>query len=433
MNTFEGHGLELPVSIHHLHVVLTAAEDTYEAHSKVVAIYVNMLAFALSFPERHDSALRIWTNELEGLASTPSGNFSDVWQELMERRDELIDYVKNSQIGRGHYEIFMGVPVESHAHLLLRMLQSGYDGQYADFVARLMGEQPLYPDLPSDIERFARRRSHPEDFPTLGDMMLIPAPATGHSRTAFTVLNFLVHHIAFVCDLFQKTDYAPSSEAVEALEEYRMNQLSRMFADPGSHIPLDARIHCASINHRTIQHFVVLRAKELLHDTEKELLNWCMYKWLVRCVESVILDIPRTTILFHDVGLDEVVGADVVEQRNYVPYLTASLTIPEGIIQAWQEYEPAGLEDVKFKPTGPRLLAKDVAKPVQPGAEATCSVDLEFFTIRDAITVAWKVECGHMFHARCLERMINGIQKNSNCCSLCRAEICEARERRRIE
>jgi hypothetical protein len=28
--------------------------------------------------------------------------------------------------------------------------------------------------------------------------------------------------------------------------------------------------------------------------------------------------------------------------------------------------------------------------------------------------------------------MINGIEKNSNCCPLCRAEICVARERRRI-
>ena len=432
MNTFAGHDLEPPFPIHYLHIVLTAA-DTYEARSKVVAIYVNILAFALSFPERRDSALRIWTNELKGLALTPSGNFDDVWQELMERRDELYDYVKNSQIDRGHYEILMGVPVESHAHLLLRMLQSGYDGQYADFVTRLMGEQPLYPDLPSDIDSFARRRSHPEDFPTLGDMMLIPAPATGHSRTAVTVLNFLVHHIAFVCDLFKKTNYAPSPEEAGALADYRMNSLSRMFADPGSHMPLDARKHCASINHRTIQDFVVLRAKELLQHTEKELLNWYMYKWLVRCVESVILDIPRTTILFHNVGLEEVVGADVVEQRNYVPYLTASLTIPESIIQTWQEYEPAGFEDVKFKATGPRLLAKNVAKPVQPGAEATCSVDLELFTIRDSSTVAWKVECGHVFHAGCLERMINDIQKNSNCCPLCRAEICVARERRRVE
>jgi len=433
MSTFAGPDPDLPVPINYPHTVLTAAEDTHEARRKVVAIYVNMLSFALSFPERRDSALRIWTNELKGLVSTPSGNFDDMWQELMERRDELFDYIKNSQIGRGHYEIFMGVYIESHDHLLLRMLQSGYDGQYADFVARLMGEQPLYPDLPSDIDSFARQRSHPEEFPTLGDMTLIPAPATGHSRTSCTVLNFLVHHIAYVCDLFQKTDYAPSSEAAEALAEYRMGSLSRMFADPGSHMPLDARIHCASINHRTIQDFVVLRARELLQNTERELLNWCMYKWLVRCVESVILDIPRTTTLFHNVGLEEVVGVDVVEQRNYVPYLTASLTIPEGIIQTWQEYEPAGLEDVKFKATGPRLFAKSVAKPVQPGAEATRSVDLELFTIRGASTVAWKVECGHMFHARCLERMINGIQKNSNRCPLCRAEICVARERRRIE
>lgn len=150
-------------------------------------------------------------------------------------------------------------------------------------------------------------------------------------------------------------------------------------------------------------------------------------------MERVILDLPRNTILFDNPGLGEVVGADIVELKNYVPYLTASLAIPEGIIQEWQEYDPDRLESVEFEAAGPCILAGSVSRPVQLGTEATCSVCLELFDVRDVSTVTWTVGCGHTFHAQCLESTINGIQTNSNCCPLCRAEICVARKRRRIE
>ena len=314
------------------------------------------------------------------------------------------------------------------------MLQSGYDRQYADFVTQLIEEQPRYFDRPSDIDTFIQQRSHPEDFPYLGDLLLIPAPATGHGKTAESVLNLLVHHIAYICDLFQRTDYAPSPDLVEAFAEYRIDQLSRMFGDPGNYMPLDARIHCADINHRTIHDFVVLRAKELLQSTEKELLNWYMYKWLVQCVGSVFKDVPRTTVLFDDLSL----GVGSVEQRNYISFQTANLRVPDRIIQAWQEeepaeFEPASFEDVKWAAIGPRILASSVARQVQLGTEATCRVCLDPFDVRDADTVAWKVGCSHAFHEQCLEDLVNGIEKNSNRCPLCRAEICDARERCRIE
>ncbi|KAI4644896.1 hypothetical protein J4E93_005694 [Alternaria ventricosa] len=424
---------ELPTPLTYLHTVLIAAEDTHEARSNVVATYDTMLLYALSYPRKRELALNSWTTNLGALASTPSGDFGQAWHELMERREELIDYMDKSQMERGQNEVFMGVRVDDHTQLWLRMLQSGYNRQFADFVTQLMDEQPRFVDRPSDIDTFIQQRSHVEDFPHLNDLLLIPAPATGHGKTAEIVFNLLVHHIAYICDLFQKTSYAPSPELVEAIAGYRIDQLSRMFADPGNHTPLDARVHSAGINHRTIHDFVVLRAKEILQSTEKELLNWHMYKWLLGCVESVIQDVPRTRILFDDIGLGEVVGADIVEQSNFVPYLTVSLTIPEGMIQEWQEYEPASFEDVEWEATGPLILASNVATPVQLGTEAICPVDLEPFDVRNADTMAWGVGCGHAFHAQCLEDLINGIENNSNCCPLCRAEICDARERRRIE
>ncbi|KAI4933493.1 uncharacterized protein J4E92_003160 [Alternaria infectoria] len=425
---------ELPTPLTYLHTLLTAAEDTHEARSKVVAAYDTMLLYALAYPRKRALALNLWTANLGTLASTPSGDFGQAWQELMERREELIDYMDREQMGREQNAVFMDVRVDDYTQLWLRMLQLGYDGQYAAFLTQLIEEQPRYFDRPSDIDNFVQQRSHPEDFPYLGDLLLIPAPATGHGKTAESVLNLLVHHIAYICDLFQRTDYAPSPDLVEAFAEYRIDQLSRMFGDPGNYMPLDARIHCANVNHRTIHDFVILRAKEILQSAEKELLNWHMYKWLVQCVESVFKDVPRTTILFDDLSL----GVGSVEQRNYIPFQTANLRVPDRIIQAWQEeepaeFEPASFEDVKWEAAGPRIQVRSVASPVQLGPEAICPVDLEPFDVRSAATVAWEVECGHAFHAQCLEDLVNGIEKNSNRCPLCRAEICDARERRRIE
>jgi hypothetical protein len=430
MNSVSGSEPSLPVPLKYLHALLTAAEDAHEARSNVVAIYDGILLYALRFPDKRDTALMIWTKGLGGLASTPSGQFDNVWQELIDRRVDLIDYIYEWQSDESGEELFMGLRVEEHTRLLLSMLLSGYDGQFADFVTKLVEEQPKYFDRPSDIDTLLQQRTQPDSFPTLPNM-LMPGSATG-DKMPRTVLIFLAHHIAYICDLFNKTDYSPSAEVVKSLAGYRISQLSRMFADPTSHVPVQIREHCASINHRTIQDIVVLRAKELLQSTDKEYLNWHMYQWLLSCVKKSLLDDPRTTKLFNNIGLGEVARADAVEQAYYVPRENVRLTVPLHMIEQWQNYDPAALEDLRFKAVGPRILAKSVAKPVQPGIEATCSVCLELFAVRKASTVAWKVACGHVFHAQCLESMINGIEKNSNCCPLCRTEICAARERRRI-
>jgi hypothetical protein len=267
MNTIPGPDPNLPVPVKCLHAVLTAAEDTHEARRNVVAIYDGILLYALRFPDKRDTALMIWTKGLGGLASTPSGKFDNVWQELMERRLDLIDYIYESQMDESGEELFMGLRVEEHTHLLLSMLLSGYEGQFADIVTKLVEEQPQYFDRPSDIDTLLQQRTQTDSFPTLTNM-LMPGSATG-DKMPRTVLIFLAHHIAYICDLFNKTDYSPSAEVVNSLAGYRISQLSRMFADPTSHIPVQIREHCASINHRTMQDIVVLRAKELASEYEQ--------------------------------------------------------------------------------------------------------------------------------------------------------------------
>ncbi len=393
---------QLPSPPESFHTLLTASKDTHEARANVLYVYDAVLLCVLESADDYNKALSTWTTVLQGCVSTPPGFFDDVWQELMERRDELIEYIYTSQRYRGEEALFSGLRVEDHTHFLLEMLQSGYNGQCTDFVTKLVEEQPQYFDRPSDVDGLIRQRTDTDSFPALTDM-LSPVPATEDSKAALTVIGLLVHHISYMCDLFQKTDFTPSAQVVEAFAGYRINQLSRMFADTASHIPLRTRIHCASINHRSIQDFVVLRAKELLQSTDAEFLNWHMYTWLLRCVERTFLGVAGTAKLLGSFGLDEVVRVDVSERSYYAPSTNTGLTVPERIIQEWQDYDPAELSDVEFEAAGPRILVKNVAKPVQPSTGTTCTVCLESFADRNPSTVAWRVGCGHTFHAQCLK------------------------------
>jgi hypothetical protein len=170
----------------------------------------------------------------------------------------------------------------------------------------------------------------------------------------------------------------------------------------------------------------------MLQSTDREFLNWEMYKWLFRCVERVCEDMSTAEKLFHGLDLAIVADPGTLAQSDYIPASNTLLVVPGHLVQVWQDYDPTDLRDVEFEAAGPRILVKNVARPVQPETEATCTVCMEFFAVRRSSTVAWKVRCGHVFHAHCLRSMINGIERNSNCCPLCRAEICMARKRRRI-
>lgn len=93
-------------------------------------------------------------------------------------------------------------------------------GNYLSLFAKLVEEQRRYSDRPNNIDSFIQQRLHGDNFPTLANVLLISAPATGHSITTSFVLNLLVHQIIYICDLLQKTDYARSVEVVEVFADY---------------------------------------------------------------------------------------------------------------------------------------------------------------------------------------------------------------------
>jgi hypothetical protein len=135
----------------------------------------------------------------------------------------------------------------------------------------------------------------------------------------FTVITLIIHHIAYTCNLFARTGYDPSNEAVEALTEYHIHQLSHMFADPVNRISLSTRQHCAAMNHRGLVDFILLRAKKILAGNKRgELLNFNMHRWLYWFVEE-FLNANAMAKFFRSHNLHAVIDINVESRANYTP------------------------------------------------------------------------------------------------------------------
>lgn len=119
---------------------------------------------------------------------------------------------------------------------------------------------------------------------------------------------------------------------------------------------------------------------------------------------------------------------------NYVPGHLSNCRIPPSLIDRWQHYDPAALEDVRFEAVGPRIKANRIAGPAHALTDPACCICLENYFTKMGLgeTGRWKVACGHVFHAHCIERWVNGIEPSSPLCPLCRTPIYWPRERRPI-
>ena len=424
-----------PPALKYLHTLLLAAEDTHEARTHVFRDYEDIFhVAAYEEPWSWNTAKRlaedkIWKARLRELVTTPSTFFNHIWEEILLSLGFFYDYEEG---GRSE-ESFLGLRAQPQTLYLLRMLHNGYGGQFTDFVVRLVEEQPRYFDRPSNLDEILAEQTHPDHFPALEELS-VELDQTGRTDTPVFV-RLLIHQVAYTCSLFTQTDYNPSGQVLEDCSQYRVGQLSRMFADVTSPISLQARHFCASMNHRGINDFIVLQGKEILRTNEGPYLSWLLYRWFLRCVKRTFGDEHNEFLVanfYPEYGLQQVADPGTVAIEDYAPEGLAGIRVPEHVVRHWQNFNAADLEDVQFKAVGPRILVKNVAKPVQPLRDSLCAVCLEGFDIRKTAMVAWKVVCGHIFHAHCLKEMVNGVEPNSNLCPLCRVNICRSRERTSI-
>jgi hypothetical protein len=182
--------------------------------------------------------------------------WENVRDELQDASNELLEDEANGMPLDVEVE-FMGLRLEYRSVYVLQVL---CNGQYTAFVQQFTDEQPRYHDRPSDADDALRRD---DDFPAPTDILLLPL-RHGDEKTIEMVVALTLHHIAYACNLFAKTEYAPTDEAVEALMEWGVYQISSMLSEPMGRMPLRARKHCAGMNIRGVQESVVSKGRQVL-------------------------------------------------------------------------------------------------------------------------------------------------------------------------
>jgi hypothetical protein len=351
--------------------------------------------------------------------------WENVRDELQDASNELLEDEANGMPLDVEVE-FMGLRLEYRSVYVLQVL---CNGQYTAFVQQFTVEQPRYHDRPSDADDALRRD---DDFPAPTDILLLPL-RHGDEKTIEMVVALTLHHIAYACNLFAKTEYAPTDEAVEALMEWGVYQISSMLSEPMGRMPLRARKHCAGMNIRGVQESVVSKGRQVLRGCPDKYPHWEMYTWYAGCLQRELkekLALLSQTLI--SLGPSDVAEPDATPVAHFTPGSSDRLRIPDELVDRWQSYNTNVLEDVRFEAIGPTIDVREIAEiTVSPDPE-TCALCWEDFAEGGTFPDAFEASCGHSFHGTCLSTMVNGIEPSSNRCPLCRKTICVARERTRI-
>lgn len=170
---------------------------------------------------------------------------------------------------------------ETHTIYILQNLNVHRKGRFVAFTQQLTLEQLQYFDRPSDMDKMVIRRGNDEDFPALNDLL---TPVLHEQDIAVGIVAFMIHHVAYASALFQQTNHDLINEIVQALVEWRLQQISSMLLVPFCRMPLRARKYCATMNVRGAQELIIHRARGVLQHLSSEELGWHLYKWLVYCV-----------------------------------------------------------------------------------------------------------------------------------------------------
>ena len=419
---------------------LLETSENHETRTAIVQAY-SWLVETILFNEQLSArdivvAKAIWKTSLELAASKSNTKlcksdaitFQNVWTEVQLLKDCQARLVSQEQTVSKHTAL-QDLRLESHVNFILQDLSDHHDGRFDDFVQQLAAEQPRYFDRPSDCDEMLLHRNSEDDFPALNDLLL---PTTFDEGTAVDIMVLLIHHVAYASTLLQQTNYDPSEEVVRALVDLRVQGVSSMLSEPLCRMPLRARQHCVAMNVWGVQEFVIHRAREILQHSPTEELTWRMYKWFVSSAQQAFRDKPGSlAALLAGYDLVPLLDPNAVPIEHFVPEVTRAMRVPADLITTWQHYDSHALEDVRFEAIGPAVNVRNIAGLTTTPDPTQCALCLDEFA-GTGMPNAYEVNCGHSRHAGCLSTMVNRIEPNSNRCPLCRADICEARERRRV-
>jgi hypothetical protein len=146
-----------------------------------------------------------------------------------------------------------------------------------------------------------------------------------------------------------------------------------------------------------------------------------MHQYIVKAATSVDVD-PRGRI------------RRLIEEQGWYPETQPNGTyVRPHQIRRFMSFRNASeeqdLTDVELEAKGPFINVDDIAEPCVPTDRSICTICQDEITDKGSACVQLLV-CEHEFHCNCLHTWVNGVHDTQVLCPNCRAEICDARERR---
>ena len=322
-----------------------------------------------------------------------------------------------------------------------------YNGALARWLQRVVARQPRRWHVGPENELFVITTEN--IFPCLGQLIAEIGSGRGGAESdqaaedvAFVLQDF-VSTVTHICDFHQQTEYRyneHSAELWEALSKLIVDEYEVRLSDPFSAGSLYVRRELMRIPFERWMNEIYAMARRFTTMYPPNQLGWRMHRWLIQTArgfgwqELVSKAIDILPALAS-------VGADP-EDRPRINYRPDVGTIPNDAVQTvlqWlrEEYDNDNdNESVQFEAVGPELDIADFAKPrLAISGDESCAICLEKFVMYPNPKTpegVMELRCGHIFHRGCMNEVINGIEKSSCRCPLCREKICPERARRPI-
>ncbi|KAF2119378.1 hypothetical protein BDV96DRAFT_683991 [Lophiotrema nucula] len=317
------------------------------------------------------------------------------------------------------------------------------DGELSNLVLK---SQPVYIDHPSNYEEQLLLQSNMQntevyermmpDIPAMKHLLLL---YSSNEKILTTLINSFGELASNLCDIFLANHNQYKDEKILVLEDEALSNHAQDVANPLSDKPLNLRLALANINLRgTIE----LLARDIdlmtlgMDEHERGCLRWHVLRWVLYCAidpfedRAGLLMIGR--VVYGNIQWSKCLHGNPPDvDFNPFPDSRSDAVDSSEESEADSDTDYEYLSDIDFEPSGAEIPVKEFASSIVAEEGATCSICLDGY--QPGYSLPMKLNCcPHIYHQQCLHDLINGIQKHSNACPICRAITCPRRQRRRI-
>ncbi|KAF2119212.1 hypothetical protein BDV96DRAFT_595962 [Lophiotrema nucula] len=421
---------------------LVAASEDQGVMETFVNLYTSMLRYLLNEPTSGPISLRTlkkdaekeWNKKLpDMLSSMHLPPFVEIWNEIRRMlpwsRIDLEDL--EGRVGFANIRIH-------RAQAIALAIICQVNASFSPRIEAWFAAQPIYHDLPSDIDAQLAERRRPGGLQWMALAQAL-RPNLTNTRGLIEISGTFTMFVTVMVRLFQITNFAPTTTQITILAESLIHHSSMEISSPlhdQGILSLSVRQAMSTCNVRGVFDLLVKDIKDLLETVPRVYLGWYLHRKLANTVLCLDIDPEGVselrTKVFQTLEWGYVFGTAAIPIELYVPSRVLHLVPQVDSIfrgRSWEEYNPEDLKDVEFEAVGPPL---NVLAYSQPSSEKSrkdiCGICMEEFSLFPQVKL---LNCSHSYHRSCLQVLINGIEKHSSRCPECRTQICPPRQKRR--